>query len=88
MTVNVTCKNSSHHQPYISRVLDGVKMPSHTEKWQTWGLVTAYKVMLEDDGTCQDCRKVMWEQAKAWGISDLILERMYIPQIVDNYDGE
>jgi hypothetical protein len=76
MAASVICRNNSLHRQYISKVLDGVKMPSNVEKWQTWGLVTAYKVMLEDVATCRDCRQTMWEQARAWGITDLIIERM------------
>ena len=88
MTANAICRNSSLHQLCTSKVLDGVKMPSNVEKWQTWGLVTAYKVMLQDPHTCIDCRKIMWEQAKAWGISDLIIERMYIPTLIKESDSE
>ena len=36
--------------------------------------------MLTDAETCQDCRKVMWEQVKMWGITDELLERMYVPE--------
>ena len=88
MTVNVICKNNSAHRLCTSRVLVGVKMPSSVQKWQTWGLVTAYKVMLEDHGTCQNCRQIMWEQAEAWGIADEILKRQWFPHAVDNNGDE
>ena len=63
-------------------------MPSNVQKWQTWGLVIAYKVMLEDHGTCQSCRQIMWEQAEAWGIADEILQRQWFPHAVDNNGNE
>ncbi len=82
-----TCGASGSLLALISRVVDGGKMPNNVHKWQTWGLVTAYKIMLEDVATCRDCRQTMWEQARAWGITDLIIERMaHIedPQNTDN----
>lgn len=63
-------------------------MPSNVQKWQTWGLVTAYKVMLEDQGTCQSCRQVMWEQAEAWGITDEILQRKWLGNTVDDMEND
>ena len=69
--------NNSQHRLSISRVLDGVKMPSNVQKWQEWGLITSHKALIEDHDMCENCRKIVWAYAMAWGVSDGVLERMY-----------
>jgi len=73
------CGESLRQYRHTLRAMDGAKM-GNVEKWQTWGLVSAYKSMLTDVETCQDCRKVMWEQIKMWGITEQVLDRMYVPE--------
>jgi hypothetical protein len=59
-------------------------MASNVEKWQTWGLVSAHKVMLDDPAICANCRSIVWSFAKAWGIQDQLIELMF--HIEENHE--
>ena len=61
-------------------------MSGLVEKWQTWGLVSAYILMLRDPDTCKDCRQVMMQQVAMWGITEQLLERMFYVEDVENLD--
>ena len=50
MTVNVICRNNSHHQPYISRVLDGVKIKMSTFRKRHAGLTCGFVFAIDTYG--------------------------------------
>jgi hypothetical protein len=63
-------------------------MSGLVEKWQNWGLVSAYILMLRDPGTCKNCRQVMMQQIAMWGITEQLLERMFHVEDVENLNLE